>query len=205
MYSKTILEKIQNLPEGEPFKASLLIEIAPYASVRKALSTLVKSGYLMRVSWGVYVRPEISRYAGSVPPSSGKILKLVAEGEKVAITGAEAAQRLGLSTQMVLKEIYLTSGRTRTIRLENGGKIFLRHASQRKMVLAGRLAGVALSALWWMGKKEVTPKVISSLQEKLPPEEFQALKEAVPFMPMWMGEKFLLNGRKEPSRGRQVS
>ncbi|EQD79543.1 hypothetical protein B1A_01668, partial [mine drainage metagenome] len=150
MYSKAILEKIESLPEGEPFKANLFIEIAPYASIRKALSTLVNSGYLMRVTWGVYVRPEISRYAGSVPPTSGKILKLMAEGEKITITGAEAAQRLGLSTQMVLKEVYLTSGRTRTIKLENGGTIFLRHASPRKMALAGRLAGVALSALWWM-------------------------------------------------------
>ena len=194
MYSKAILEKIKSLPEGEPFKASLFVGIAPYASIRKALSALVQSGDLMRVSWGVYVRPEISRYVGPIRPSSGKILKLVAEGETVAITGAEAAQRLGLSTQMVLKEIYLTSGRTRKIRLENGETIFLRHASRRKLVLSGRLAGVALAALWWMGKKEVTGETIHSLRRNLPPEEFQALVEAVPFMPAWMGEKFILNG-----------
>lgn len=193
MYSKNILKKIENLKEGEPFKSSAFLEIAPYTAIRHTLSRLVTSGYLMRVTRGIYVRPEINRYTGPVPPVTEKILKLVASGEKISITGAEAAQRLGLSTQIVLKEVYLTSGRTRKIRLENGWTIVLRHASHRKLSLSGRLAGVALSALWWMGKKEVTHQVISIIRQKLPTEEFLALKESVPLMPSWMGKMFSKN------------
>lgn len=190
MHSKAILEKINNLPEGEPFKANLFIEIAPYASIRKALSTLVKTGYLMRVAWGVYVRPKINRFVGPAIPPSEKILNVVAKEETLGILGAEAAQQLGLITQMVMREVYLTSGRTRTIRLKNGRTISLRHASPRKLALSHRLAGVALSALWWMGKEEVTPEMIRSIQQKLPPAEYQALMEAIPLMPAWMREKF---------------
>ena len=105
MYSRAIWEKVQRHPEGEPFKVGMFLEIAPMPAIRKALSKLVKFGALMRVMRGVYVRPEISRYAGPVPPSSGAILRLVAEGETITLSGVEAAQRLGLITQMVLKEI----------------------------------------------------------------------------------------------------
>ncbi len=196
MYSKSVFERIQRIPEGEPFKASLLIGIAPYSSIRKALSTLVKSGYLMRVSQGVYVRPKINDYLGAIRPSSRKILELVAKGEMIDITGAEAVQRLGLSTQMVLKEIFLTSGRTRTIRLENGGRIFLRHVSPRKLVLAGRLAGIALIALWYLGKNGVTMATIRQIRKRLPPQEFDALKKEAPSMPAWMREKILNSGEE---------
>ena len=191
MHSRVIWEKIQSYPEGAPFKAGMFREIAPMTAIRRTLSKLVKSGTLMRVTRGVYVRPEISRYAGPVPPSSGAILRLVAEGETITLSGIEAAQRLGLITQMVLKEIYWTSGRTRQIRLTNGSIIYLRHASPRTLALSGRPAGYALIALWGLGKTWLTSRHIHTLRRKLPPKEFQVLREAEPLMPRWMKERFL--------------
>lgn len=191
MYSSAIWEKIQRHPKGEPFKVGIFREIAPMTAIQRTLSKLVKSGTLMRVTRGVYVRPEISRYAGSVPPSSGAILRLVAEGETITLSGVEAAQRLGLITQMVLKEIYWTSGRTRQIRLTNGSILYLRHASPRTLALSGRPAGYALIALWGLGKTWLTSRHIHTLRRKLPPEEFQALRGQEPSMPRWMKEKFL--------------
>ena len=191
MYSSAIWEKIQRHPEGEAFKAGMFREIAPMTAIWRTLSKLVKSGTLMRVMRGVYVRPEISRYAGPVPPSSGAILRLVAEGETITISGVEAAQRFGLITQMVLKEIYWTSGRTRQIRLTNGSILYLRHASPRTLALLGRPAGYALIALWGLGKIWLTSRHIHILRRKLPPEEFQALREAESLMPRWMKKKFL--------------
>ena len=191
MYSRAIWEKIQRHPEGEPFKVGMFLEIAPMPTIRKALSKLVKFGALMRVMRGVYVRPEINRYVGPVTPPSEAILRLVAEGETITLSGAEAAQRFGLITQMVLKEVYWTSGRTRQIRLTNGSIIYLRHSSPRKLALLGRPAGYALIALWGLGKTWLTSRHIHILRQKLPPEEFQALRGAEPLMPRWMKKKFL--------------
>lgn len=191
MYSSAIWEKLQKHPEGEPFKVGIFRKIAPMTAIRRTLSKLVKSGTLMRVTRGVYVRPEISRYAGPVPPSSEAILRLVTEGETITLSGIEAAQRLGLITQMVLKEIYWTSGRTRQIRLTNGSIIYLRHASPRTLALSGRPAGYALIALWGLGKTWLTSRHIHTLRRKLPPEEFQALRGQEPSMPRWMKDKFL--------------
>ena len=191
MYSRVLWEKIQKHPEGEPFKVGMFREIAPMTAIWRTLSRLVKSGTLMRVMRGVYVRPEISRYVGPFPPSSGAILRLVAEGETITISGVEAAQRFGLITQMVLKEIYWTSGRTRQIRLTNGSILYLRHASPRTLALLGRPAGYALIALWGLGKIWLTSRHIHILRRKIPPEEFQTLREAESLMPRWMKDKFL--------------
>ena len=191
MYSKAILEKVKSLSEGEPFKTSLFFEIAPYASIRKALSSLVKSGYLMRAARGIYLRPKMNRFVGSIPPTSEKIVELKSEGETIGITGAEAVQKLGLSTQVVLKEMFLTSGRSRKIRLENGREIVLFHTAPRKLTLTGRPAGVALTALWYLGKKGVTAETIQQIRKRLPPEEFEALKREFPLMPAWMRKKLL--------------
>lgn len=201
MYSKEILKKIQSFPEGEPFRANMFLEIAPHTAIRHSLSRLVKSGYLMRVARGVYVRPKMNRFVGPVPPTSEKIIQLKSEGETIGITGAEAVQRLGLSTQVVLKEIFLTSGRSRKIQLENGREIVLRHAAPRKLTLAGRPAGVALAALWYLGKNGVTTETIHQIRRRLPSEEFEALKREARSMPAWMCEK-LLNLREDVAGGR---
>ena len=200
MYSKIILKKIQSFPEGEPFVANMFLEIAPYTAIRHTLSRLVKSGYLMRVARGVYVRPKMNRFVGPVPPTSEKIIQLKSEGETIGITGAEAVQRLGLSTQVILKEIFLTSGRSRKIQLENGREIILRHAAPRKLTLAGRPAGVALAALWYLGKNGVTTETIHQIRRRLPAEEFEALKRESRSMPAWMCER-LLNFREEAASG----
>ena len=201
MYSKAILKKIQNLPEGEPFKATMFLEIAPHTAVRHALSRLVKSGYLMRVTRGVYVRPKMNRFIGPVPPTSEEIVRLKSEGEMIGITGAEADQKLGLSTQVVLKEVFLTSGRSRKIQLENGREIVLRHAAPRKLILAGRPAGVALTALWYLGKNGVTTETIHQIRRRLPSKEFEVLKKEAYLMPAWMSER-LLNPREDVIGGR---
>ncbi len=201
MYSKAILKKIQGFPEGEPFTANMFIEIAPHTAIRHALARLVKSGYLMRATRGIYVRPKMNRFIGPVPPSSEEIVRLKSEGETIGITGAEAVQKLGLSTQVVLKEVFLTSGRSRKIQLENGREIVLRHVAPRKLVLAGRPAGVALTALWYLGKKGVSTETIHQIRRRLSSEEFEVLKKEAHLMPAWMRER-LLDPREGGGGGR---
>ena len=57
-----------------------------------------------------------------------------------------AAYVMGLTTQVPVKCIYLTSGPSRTLTLSRG-RIELRHAPPWQLVLAGRRAGEAVRAL----------------------------------------------------------
>nr|EES51964.1 MAG: conserved hypothetical protein [Leptospirillum ferrodiazotrophum] len=108
---------------------------------------------------------------------------------------------MGLSTQVVLKEVFLTSGRSRKIQLENGREIVLRHVAPRKLVLAGRPAGVALTALWYLGKKGVSTETIHQIRRRLSSEEFEVLKKEAHLMPAWMRER-LLDPREGGGGGR---
>ncbi|EWH28562.1 hypothetical protein, partial [Pseudomonas aeruginosa] len=62
----------------------------------------------------------------------------------------------------------------------------LQHVAPRKLVLAGRAAGQALSALWYLGRHQVTPATFQRIAERLPGSEFEAQCQAKAMMPAWM-------------------
>jgi hypothetical protein len=69
-------------------------------------------------------------------------------------------------------------------------EITVKHVSPRRLALAGRPAGTALAALWYLGKREVNEAVIEQVRERLSAEEFQALRGAASSQPGWMVEAF---------------
>ena len=56
--------------------------------------------------------------------------------------------------------------------------VTLKHVSPRRFALAGRPAGTALAALWYLGRREVDEAVIEQVRRKLSVEEFGALVAA---------------------------
>lgn len=57
-------------------------------------------------------------------------------------------------------------------------EIRLLHVCQRKLALAGRPAGLALAAMWYPGKTEVTPALVEKIWRKLGSSEFEVLLDA---------------------------
>ena len=156
--------------------------------MQKALSRLVQSGAVCRVANGVFMRPEKSPYvSGDVPADLTKVVKAIAErtGATVQMHGAEAAVRMGLTTQVPMQAIFQTSGPTRQIKV-GARNIRLQRVSTRKLALAGRPAGIALTALWYLGKQEVLPSTFEKISRKLGATEFKALTGARAQMPGWM-------------------
>ena len=88
------------------------------AAVDQALSRLSKEGKLLRVARGAYVAPVSSRF-GTRAPAPEKVVEALAaqSGEVIASHGAIAANTLGLTQQVPVREVYLTSGRTRILKL----------------------------------------------------------------------------------------
>lgn len=184
-----IRTRIQVIPEGTPFTASMFFEAGARAAVYQTLSRLVRAGEIQRVTRGIFVRPKESRFVGKIPPSAHEIAEVVARtsGGAIQINGAEAAQRLGLSTQVPTKPVYYTTGKSSRFRVGQL-EVTLKHVSPRKMALGAGPAGEALTALWYLGKKQVTPQVIGQIKSRMPAEEYEALKNASALMPAWMAE-----------------
>ena len=185
--TEAIRNRISAIEVGEPFTSTQFNALGTRASVDQTLSRLVKKGEITRVSRGVFVRPKRSRYVGEVMPEPSKVAQAIASahGEIVQVHGAEAARLLGLTTQMPLQTVFCTTGPSRELKLGNL-PLVLKHVARRKLALAGRPSGLALSALWYLGKEQVTTGTIQAIRERLTSQAFEEFRAAKPSMPAWM-------------------
>lgn len=184
----TILEHTEGLPEGAPISAKELLHLGSRAAVDQALSRLVKRGQLMRVSRGVYVRPVETRF-GKRAPSEASVVESLAHitGEAIAPHGAAMANKLGLTTQVPVRSVYLTSGRNRRLKL--GSQVVeLRHAPRWQLALGNRPSGEVLRALAWLGPEKARA-ALRMLWHKLPAAEFKEIAAARSILPSWLAEQ----------------
>ena len=180
-----ILSYAEQLPEGTALSAKSLLHLGNRAAVDQALSRLHERGELVRAGRGIYMKAIKSRF-GSRPPTVEQAVEAVAHqrGEVIVSNGAAAANALGLTTQVPVRSIYLTSGRSRTMSV-GSQKVEFKHVPRWQLSLAGRPAGLAVRALAWLGP-EKAEEALSSIKRKLPPEAFNELVAAAPRFPTWL-------------------
>lgn len=186
--TEEILEHSRTVPEGALLTAKGLLHLGQRAAVDQALSRLTRRGKLLRAGRGLYVRPVESRF-GARAPTTEKVVAGLAElrGETVASHGAAAANALGLTSQVPVRGVYLTSGPSRTLRLGRQS-VEMRHAPAWQLVLAGRPAGEILRALAWLGPSKAEGALVA-LRRTLPASDLQALAKAAPLLPSWLAQQ----------------
>lgn len=186
-----VKNQINRMPRGRPFPINAIGEGASYDNVRQVLSRLVKSGEILRATRGIYVRPKEVPYLGKVLPSSDEVIKAISKqtGEVITPHGAEAVRVLHLSTQVPMRPIFNTNCTSRKIKL---GKqtITLKHISPRKQVKPGTITGLVITALWYMGKSNITENTIKTLKERLNEQQFFEVLKHTNQMPVWMANAF---------------
>ncbi|RZN34385.1 DUF6088 family protein [Bradyrhizobium sp. Leo121] len=183
--TEQILEHATRLPEGTPVAAKSLLHLGNRAAVDQALSRLAERGQLIRAGRGVYLLPVTSRFGTRAPSVEQAVEALAAQrGEVIVSSGAAAANSLGLTTQVPVRSVYLTSGRTRKMSL---GKqtVELRHAPRWQLAMPHRPAGQAVRALAWLGP-EKAEAALRTLKRKLPSAAFSELVAAAPQLPTWL-------------------
>jgi hypothetical protein len=190
--TQQILAYAQQLPEGALISPKGLLHLGKRAAVDQTLSRLARRQELMRVARGVYVKPVRTKY-GVRSPHPEKIVEELSNvgGETIVSSGAAAANALGLTTQVPVKTVYLTSGRSRQLVL---GKqtVELRHANPRQLVKAHEKAGQAARALTWLGR-ERAGRALNTLRGTLSPEAWSSLSEMRPALPEWLAESVSAN------------
>ena len=174
-------------PEGTLLCPSALLHLGSRAAVDQALSRLARKGELLRVCQGVYVRPIQTRF-GPRPPAMEKVLASLSAlwGETIVPCGGTAANALGLTTQVPIRSVYLTSGPNRKLKL-GGLAMELRHAPRWQLVAPHRPAGDAVRALAWLGPEEVEEN-LGTIEHKLSPKDFEELAATRAVMPAWLAE-----------------
>ena len=88
---------------------------------------------------------------------------------------------------MPLQAVFCTSGPNRKLKLGNL-LLTLKHVAQRKLALAGKPSDLALSALWYLGKEQVTTGTIKTIRAKLTPEALRSSGRKHLQLPAWMAD-----------------
>ena len=182
-----IMSHAAESPEGTLLCPSALLHLGSRAAVDQALSRLARKGDLIRVCQGVYVRLVQTRF-GLRPPAVDRVLAELSAlwGETIVPCGGMAANAFGLTTQVPVRSIYLTSGPNRMLKL-GGLAVELRHAPRWQLVAPHRPAGDAVRALAWLGPEEVEEN-LETLEHKLAPEDMEELAATRAVMPAWLAE-----------------
>ena len=181
----SILLHAQPLPEGGVLSPKESLHLGSRTAVDQALSRLTREGKLLRVARGTYVTPVSSRFGTRAPAPEKVVHALAAQnGEVVTPHGANAANALGLTQQVPIREVYLTSGRTRKLKLGRS-EVMVKHAPRWMLALGSGQAGAAVRALAWMGPSHVRES-LATLRRTLPPSEWRALASARAALPSWM-------------------
>ncbi len=182
---RRIREHAAALPEGAPICPHALLHMGNRAAVDQALSRLARRGQLLRVCRGVYVRPIETRF-GVRAPTVGTVISTLGAlwGETIVPCGGAAANVLGLTTQVPVRLVYLTSGPSRTLRLL-ALTVRLRHAPRWQLVAPGQTSGLAVRALAWLGPQEVEDS-LDTIARRLSPTDLAELSAARAILPAWI-------------------
>ena len=109
--------KINRLKLGQAFFASDFKELGTSTAIRKSLSRLVESKQVERMAQGIYVKPKKDKVLGKILPSMEELAESLAKKEHINIkpTGQYALNKVGLSTQVPTKLVFLSTGNPKKI------------------------------------------------------------------------------------------
>jgi predicted transcriptional regulator of viral defense system len=186
-----IKNTINHMKSGSVFPInSLPIDPMYKNAAEKELSRLVEKGELQRFRRGVYYKPAKSIFFGNVLPNPTAVATAIAElsHAKIVPYGPMALHMLGLTTQVPMKQVYLNDKLHKTEMVGNTPIIFKR-VSSKKLLGAGKKAGLVLSALEYLSKEEAQDeKLQSEIAKKLNAKEKLELEQAAQAYPKWLRE-----------------
>jgi hypothetical protein len=183
-----ILDRIRGHDRGAVFTPKDFLDLGSRDAADQSLSRLVKSGEIQRLGRGLYHYPRVNERLGiPIGPEPDEIAEALGRqtGSRVLPSGAVAANRLGLSTQVPAKPVYVTDGRTRQVRV--GGMVFhIRHAAPKELSAASRTSAMVFQALRHLGREVVDEQVIARLRRALSAEQRRELLRDARYTTDWI-------------------
>lgn len=165
--------------------------------VGKVLSDLVKQGVLHRLSRGVYLKAKETKF-GLVYPSTYTLANAIAERDNAEVlpTGSTALNMLGISDQVTMNPVFLTSGSARIIKLGNRTITFKRGVP-RNFAIKGKVTRLVVQAMKAIGENNFTEEdlqAVGSVLAKYHEEDIMAHDLTV--MPSWIKKNIIKITRK---------
>jgi len=182
-----MLHRIAGKKKGWVFAPTHFLDLGNRAAIDQALSRLVRSGDIRRLTRGLYDYPQKHPTLGDVPASVDRIAAALAEKDNLKIqpSGAYAANLLGLSNQIPAKIVFLTDGSSRMVQVGNW-RIKFKKTTPKNMATAGRVSGLVIQALRYMKQENIDDKIINKLKRRLSVEDKKQLVSDLRYAPAWI-------------------
>lgn len=186
-----VVSRIYGHGRGWLFTPNHFKDLGSRDAVASALKRHKQAGLIRQLARGLYDYPRVDPDLGALQPSSDEIAKALAGRDAIRIqpTGAYAANLLGLSTQVPMKVVYLTDGLSRTVEIGKR-QIILKRTTPRNMATAGRISGLVIQALRYIGQDNVDDGLVAQLGRSLDDQARAVLLKDIRFAPAWIADIF---------------
>jgi len=146
---------------------------------------------IRQLARGLYDYPRTDDKLGELAAPVDDIARALGGRDALRLqpSGAYAANLLGLSTQVPMRLVYLTDGRSRTVQVGRR-QIILKQTSPRNMATAGRISGLVIQALRHIGRDHVDEELIVRLNRRLDEDAHRQLIKDIRYAPGWIAEIF---------------
>jgi Family of unknown function (DUF6088) len=193
-----ILSRIYGNKRGWVFTPDHFKHLGSRDSIASALKRHKQSCLIRQLARGLYDYPKTDPDLGTLEPPTDDIARALAgrDATRLQPSGAYAANLLGLSTQVPMKVVYLTDGRSRTVQIGKR-QITLKHTTPRNMATANKISGLVIQALRYIGKDQVNQEAIEKLRKRLSTEDRRRLMADIRYAPEWIAEIFRKLAREE--------
>lgn len=182
-----LFQKIREQKQGWAFSATDFIQDFKRGDIDVALSTLVENGDIRRLTRGIYDYPAYSsilgrRVAFDVDQAAHAIARKF--NWEIYPEGNTALNYLGLSTQIVAKNIYLSDGPNRSYTIDNTTLEF-KHVAKKE--LSGSINAIlVVQAVRAIGEKQITPEFIQALSAKFSVSEWHKISTETARAAAWI-------------------
>ncbi len=179
--------------KGDIFFISDFTDLGSYEAIRKSLQRLTTEDAIGRIAKGIYFLPKKHERLGIMFPHAEQIAEAIAKRDKARIipTGITALNKLGLSTQIPLKAVYLTDGSARQIEVGNQ-TIQFKKTNPKNLSIDHQLSNLIIQALKAIGEKNVTEGQIEKIQKIISDSQEQELiYKSLRNAPVWI-QKLLI-------------
>lgn len=181
-----IRRQLARMTGNKPFSIREFLAHGARPAVDQAFARLVNSGEVIRVARGLYIK------CNSPHPSvlDVALAKAAAFKRTIAIHGSQAAADLKISEKSGSEYVFATSGRSSSFRFGKHCVRFIGTAA-RKLHLGNTRPGLAIRALWHLGRRFCTMETASCAVASFNRSDREQFKQHPDLLPAWMQEHFL--------------
>ena len=188
--AESVRRYIKHLQPGTVFTPAELVQerMGSEQAVRQTLRRLASDGAIRRIAKGYYDIPRSSPRIGPLSPTPEAIVAAHARktGGIIERPEIEAANKLGLTTQVAAQPVYRTNLFPRKLNIA-GQRIQLRTAGPRSLAPDANPAELVIDALQAIGKQHISASDIRTLRQFVRQHDLtKKLKRRAQRAPSWV-------------------